>query len=386
MFARFVAMITAASLLTMLNNRLLESPVLKYGIYGLMTYSVYYVVSYTYKIKPHFYKNDKVIILLLLLSINLLFSPYDPLYPRLIKYFGYIGSFVLGYILCENNIELKCKKWFLFSLVFIPVICVGLFDHTPHKSLFFPLSNVFSFYGLCASLFIFTIFNENKNIFKWTIFIILLYIASASTLGIVVAIAFAILIINRHNFKLMSATLFLCLLVVFCVNYIDLPIFLRIRDVINLAGSLSWYDWTHLKDMDFYQMDIQLDKVSDRSDNSSFLWRLAHWQKIMDGYFEHWWYSIPFGLGDGYSVVKCGNFCHNEFLKFFAENGIIVFYILMQWVKMVEVKLKYDKVYYFILAIICYHLTENLIDAFVPCTMFYFSLGYWYKKSDNVSY
>ena len=52
MFAKFVVMITLASLLTMLNNRLLESSVLKYVIYGLMTYSVYYVVSYTYKIKP----------------------------------------------------------------------------------------------------------------------------------------------------------------------------------------------------------------------------------------------------------------------------------------------------------------------------------------------
>lgn len=386
MFPKFVAMITAASLLTMLNNRLLDSPVLKYGIYVLMTLLVFCVVRFTYKNKPIFYKNDKVIILLLLLSINLLLSPYDPLYPRLIKYLGYIGSFVFGYILCENNIPLKCNKWILFTLIFVPIVCVGLLDNTPHKTLFFELSNGFSYYGLCASLFIYTIYNEKNQIFKWTFFIILLYIASASTLGVVVAIALAILIINRKNLKLIFATFIMCIIAVMCIMHIDLPIFLRIRDVINLAVSLSWYDWTHLKDMDFYQMEMQLDKVSDRSDNTSFLWRLAHWQKMLDGYIENWWYAILFGLGDGYSVVKCGNYCHNEFLKFFAENGIIVFGILISWLKKANRILHAHKVYYFILAIICYHFTENLIDSFVPCVMFYFSLGFWYKKINTIQY
>ena len=380
MFAKSVKIITISSMLTMLNIRLFDNVAMKITIYGMLTYFVFWIVRCTYKIKPEFYSNRNVIILYFLLVINLMLSPYDPLYVRSLKYLGYLGSFSFGYILSENNIKLKCNKYYLSVLVFVPIICVGLLDHTPHKTLFFKLSNGFSYYGLCASLFIYTIFNEKNQIFKWTFFIILLYIASASTLGVVVAIALAILIINRKNLKLIFATFIMGIIAVMCIMYIDLPIFLRIRDVINLAVSLSWYDWTHLKDMNFYQMEMQLDKVSDRSDNTSFLWRLAHWQKMLDGYFENWWYAILFGLGDGYSVVNCGNYCHNEFLKFFAENGIIVFGILISWLKTANRILHVHKVYYFILAIICYHFTENLIDSFVPCVMFYFSLGYWIRR------
>lgn len=386
MFAKFVKIITVASMLTMLNYRLNENVALKYSIYGLLVYFVVWIIRYTYNIKPGIYNDKKVIILFLFLSLNLLFSPYDPLYPRLIKYLGYLGSFVFGYILCENNIKLKCNKWYLIALVFVPIVCVGLLDHTTHKTLFFQLSNSFSFYGLCASLFVFTIYNNVDNIFKWVILLIIAYIGSASTLGIVVAMALAIVIINRKNIKLMFMTVLLGITTLLCVMYVDLQIFLRIRDVVNLAISLSWDDWANLKDMDLYQVGLGVNMESDRSDNTSFLWRIAHWQKILDGYFENWWYAIPFGLGDGYSLIKCGYNCHNEFLKFFAENGIVVFIIIIGWLKKADFILRDNKVYYFILAIICYHLTENLIDTFVACVMFYFCLGYWIKKASTEVY
>ena len=161
---------------------------------------------------------------------------------------------------------------------------------------------------------------------------------------------------------------------------VDIPVFLRIRDVVNIATSLSWYDWTHLKDMDFYETSLQFEMQSDRSDNTSFLWRLAHWLRILNGYFENWWYAIPFGLGDNYSYKICGNYCHNEYLKFLTENGVVVFFILISWIKKAHRVLKEKMVYYFILAAFCYHLTENLIDYFVGSVLLYFCIGYWIKR------
>lgn len=384
MFAKFVAIMSIASFLSMINNRLYDSESLRLVIYALMSIYVCWIVKITYKARPQFYTNKRVVILFILLTVNILLSPHDPLYPRVIKYIGYLGSFAFGYVICDRKIKMTCNKLLLLSLCLLPLVLVAFFDNTPHKNLFFPLSNTYSFFGLCCALFIYTIYSNNKNMFKWSVILLMAYIVSASTLGIIAAVILAILIIHKNNTKLIFITFIMVVITVICVMKIDLPVFLRIRDVISIATSLSWYDWTHLKDMDFYAVSLQTDMLSDRNDNTSFLWRLAHWQRILDGFLDNWWYSILFGLGDGYANAKCGNFCHNEFLKFFAENGIIVLGILMSWVKIVHRKLQGFRVYYFILAIICYHITENLIDSFVACVLFYFSLGYWIKRVENI--
>lgn len=345
-----------------------------------MVFYVIWVVRFTYNKAPHLYRNRKVVLLVILLSINMIVSPYDPMYPRLIKYLGYIGSFAFGYVLCENDISMKCNKMIMGSLVMLPLIFVGLFDHTAHKELFFPLSNTYSYLGLCCSIFIFTVYNEHKNIFLWSIGLIIAYIISASSLGIVTAVVLAVIIINRKNVKLVVPLCFMAILCVVVIMTIDIPVFLRIRDVANIATSLSLDDWTHLKDMNFYEASLQVDMQSDRVDNTSFLWRFAHWQYILEGFLDNWWYAIPFGLGDCYANRVCGNYCHNEYVKFLAENGVIVFSILFTWILAVNKKLKDTKANYFILSAFCYHLTENLIDTFVACVLLYFCIGYWIKR------
>lgn len=380
MFAKFVAFMSIASLLTMINNRLVDSAVLKLFVYGLMVTYVYWIISSTYKKYPQLYTDRKVVILFVLLTLNIISSPYDPLYPRLIKYAGYLGSFVFGFMAFERGLKFECSKFLLFLLVFVPLILIAVFDNTPHKTLFFTLSNTYSFFGLCCGLFIYTIYNANANIFKWSMLLVFAYIVSSSTLGIVSSLILAVFLINRRNIKLMMLSFVCTILGGICIMYIDIPIFLRIRDVVNLAGTLSWYDWAHLKDANFYNISLQVDALSDRDDNTSFLWRIAHWQFILDAFFENWWYSIPFGLGDGFANKECGNYCHNEYLKFLTENGVLVFSILISWVLKVHKLLQGSQVYYFILAILCYHLTENLIDTFVACVLFYFCLGYWVKR------
>lgn len=385
MFAKFVTILSVASLLTMVNQRLYNSKEIKYCIYGLMLWYVFWIFRYTYRVSPNFYKNKSIVVFYLLLIVNILLSPYDPLYSRIIKSIGYLASFIFGYLVFDRGIKMKCSKIILFSLIIVPVILVGLFDHTPHKTMFFLLSNNYSFLGLCCALFLYTIYNDREESFKWAIMLLLSYIITASTLGVVVAAALSILLIHIRSIRLVLSFLFIFGIAIICVVNIDIPIFLRIRDVFNITTSLTWDEWANLKDMNLYDVSQGTEMQSDRNDNTSAIWRIAHWQRIIDGYIKNWWYAIPIGLGDDYSLKVCGYHCHNEFLKFFSENGIIVFGILISWIKKANRRLHDYKAYYFILAIICYHFTENLIDSFVPCVMFYFSLGYWYKKADDVS-
>lgn len=363
--------------MTMINNRLYDSSLLRILVYVLMFLYVVMVVIYTYKYIPQFYHNKKFLLLMALLTINMLVSPYDPLYPRLIKYLGYAGSVAFGYVLCIKRVPLKCRKMELFFLIALPLTLVGLFDSTPHKTMFFQLSNTYSFLGLCCSLFLYTIYKDRKYILFISIGVLLLYIISASSLGIVTSVLLSVIIINCKNVKLMVPLCIMGGVCVFLITKVDIPIFLRIRDIVNITYSLSWNDWTHLKDMNFYESSMQFDMQSDRNDNMSFLWRLAHWQFIIDGYLANWWYAIPFGLGDCYSNKICGNYCHNEYLKFLTENGVIVFGIIVSWMLDIINLLKKKKVYYFILAALCYHLTENLIDSFIACVLLYFCIGYW---------
>lgn len=381
MFKQFVLMMSTASLLSMFNHSLIDSAVLRLAIYALMVFYVFWVVSFTYKYVPKFYQNKAVIALFIFVVINIIVSPYSPLYARIIKFVGYLGSFAFGYVVCKKRIPFKCNKWILASLFLLPLILVGLFDKTPHKTIFFELSNPYSFFGLCLALFLYTIFNDRKYIFIWSIGLLLAYIISASSLGIVTSVVLSVLIINRRKKKLMYASVLFAVVSILAVIYIDIPIFVRIRDVINIATSLSWDDWCHLKDMNFYELTQKVGMESERSDNASFLWRLAHWQFIIDGVIENWWYALPFGLGDNYANEECGNYCHNEYLKFFAENGLVVFGIIISWIKKVHASLEKMQAYYFILAALCYHLTENLIDTFVACVLMYFCIGYWMCKA-----
>ncbi len=382
MFRIFVLLMSISSTLAMINYRMFDSFLLRMIVYVLMFIYVCVILLYTYKNVPKFYRNRKFLLLVILLTLNMLVSPYDPLYSRLIKYLGYVGSFAFGYVLCKKGIPLKCRKLEMFLLVVLPLILVGLFDASPHKTNFFQLSNTYSFLGLCCSLFLYTVYNNKKNILYISIGLLFLYIISASSLGILTSVLLAVIIINCKKIKLIVPLFIIGGIVAVLIAKVDLPIFLRIRDVMNIATSLSWDEWTNLKDMDLYKTSLQFDMQSNRDDNTSFLWRLAHWQYIFDGFFDRWWYAIPFGLGDCYSVKMCGNYCHNEYIKFLTENGVVVFYILFTWILKAHKVLKEKQVYYFILAAFCYHLTENLIDTFVACVLLYFCIGYWMKRTE----
>ena len=162
--------------------------------------------------------------------------------------------------------------------------------------------------------------------------------------------------------------------------YIDIPIFIRLRDVFNVWNSLSIYDWTHIDELNFYQLGNSVDRVGERTDTTSSLWRFAQWITILKEYVGEVW-SIPFGLGVGKSVKMTGYMPHNDFILILAEYGLVVFVFFIYFVnKMCNVIRSEEKIIYFILAMFLYHLTENLIGNFPSNAILYFSLGWCYYK------
>lgn len=382
MINKFLAFICASLILTMLNNSLLDSDSMRYTVYAVLVLFVGWVFLKSYCHQPQFY-NGYTALFLFLITVNLLASPYNPLYPRLIKYFGYISCFAFGFVFRKRNWSIDYNKTLLYIMLLLPLFLVSFLDHTPHKTVFFPMSNVYSYYGLACALFYYVIKKEDSKTFWEALFILSLYIVSCSTLGIVFAIILAVLLINRRNVRLIIVSSVTMFLGVMLVLFSDFSVFARIRDVFTIVNAMTWYDWTHLQEMDFYSFSQGIATESERTDNTSFLWRLAHWMNIMDGFGEQWITAIPFGLGDNYSMEKTHYACHNEYLKVFAENGIIVFSILIYWISSVCKILRKQRVYYFVLAVIIYHFTENLIDMFVANALIYFSIGYVCCKYDN---
>ena len=364
-----------SSVLAMLNNSLIDSPAMKYTVYAILLLFIGWSFNIAYKYHSKFYQGSVAWFLLFVIA-NILISPYDPLYPRIIKFIGYVSCFAIGYIIQERGLSLKYNKFLLYTLILLPVFLVTFFDHTAHKTVFFVLSNTYSYFGLTCALFIMTIKGESKSIYWWSASLLGLYIISCSTLGIVAAIFGSIMMLNYRNVTLLLVSAIFFIIVSLLVVYSNISVFVRIRDVINLTLSLSWYDWTHLKDMDFYEITRNVDMESNRTDNGSFLWRLSYWMKILDYYIDNWYYAIIFGLGDGFVQKKLGLLCHNEYIKILTENGIIVFGIVINWIVKVHEILRKQHVYYLILAAFVYHFTENLIDTFVANALFYFCIGF----------
>lgn len=364
----------------MLDNSLYESPALKYSIYGLLVFLIVWLYKTIKKFHVNIFANKSVMVFMLCMCINFVFSPYVDSYVLLLKYGAYILCFRFGYEVFANNIPMKVNKWMLYAFVLTPLILVSFFDHTAHKTVFFALSNVYSYLGLTLTLLLFVLYEDRKKIFYYSFAILGLYILSCSSLGILVAVALSIFIINRRNTRLMLVSLFLGFIAIFLVLYSDISIFTRVRDVLNITMSLTWDDWKNLQDLDMHSLEIAYGGNSDRTDNTSAIWRLAHWSGLLGEYFENWYYSILFGLGNGYSEVHTGFDPHNEYLRLLIEYGMIVFIIVFKWIRKLCGALYKTKAFYFVLSVLLYHLTENLVDFFIGNAIVYFCVGYLYCK------
>lgn len=361
---------------TMLNNSYMTSTVIKYLIYTLDIVFLLYLLN-----KINFIatlrSTPELIVLLAFLTVNFIVSPYSNM-ALLLKYFGYIFVFLYAKNF-KTVTRFSYNKWLLRLLIFVPLCMVLFLDKTPNKHVFFPNSNTFTFYGGCVALFYYIVSHNDKKRFLNSLLILIAYIAVGTSLGILVAFIVSVLILNRKNVKLMIFSGIFLLLIVYLIFNSDIEVFLRLKNQILVLTSLSWYDWTHLSDVNLYfvQQGLDLSEL-DRTDNTSALWRFQHWAAILDGFLKNWYYSFIFGLGDGYSQEFCTMVPHNDFLRVLAEYGGVVFIILITFIRKLFKHISDRSVLYIVWAILIYHFTENLVDAFPSNCLLYFSFGYLY--------
>lgn len=326
----------------------------------------------------YFFKNITLACLLVIvvLLMNFMLSPYNPRYSLLLKYFGYMTFFIYGKYIAENGYVFRCKNYLLYSMIIIPLLVVFLFDNSSEKSMYFPNSNMFTFWGISMSLAYLLMKEHNKRNIKIAWFILLSYVFVGTSLGILLATILSAFILNikRVNPILLIA---LAVGVVLGVAYIDIPVFMRLRDSFMIFQMLSWEDFVNPANVNFYEIQME-HSSSGRMDNASFLWRILQWTTLVSGYIVNV-INIPFGNGADWSIAYSGKPPHNDFVLLLVDYGLVIFLIIVLGVKKIFNKLKSLKIIYFILPIFVYHITENLLDTFPQNVFFYLSLGYYYS-------
>lgn len=384
MLNKFFLMLSTALFLAMASEYT-DNGVFKTASYAILILFIVWAYYNTRRGGFNILANNNFRILMLILFLNFVISPYEPVYSLLLKFVGYAFCFSLGAKCFDYQVPFRINKLLLFSTLLIPLILVGIVDRTPHKTEFFEMSNTYTYLGLSFAIFLYTFFPERKNILYISFGFLFLYILSCSSLGILVAVVASVLFINRKNSKLMFGSAIFAGILILLVLYSNITIFVRIRDVITIVTSMTLDDWKNIKDLDLYSMQQSMQGNSGREDNTSVLWRFAHWTSILTAYFEHWYYSILFGLGDHYSVQECGNYPHNEYIRCLCEYGLIVTVIVGRWLKNLYHTIKDDRVFYFISTVFVFHFTENLIDFFVGNALIYFCIGYHYSRIKSES-
>ena len=366
-------------ILTMMNNSLFDNSALRFITY---TFEIVFIIYIYNKSNPVIRFCPSFWILSVFLLLSFISSYKTANYVNLLKYIGYVAVFFYGKK-CSSSDRLLINRYTLFSLVAIPLLLVLLFDHTPKRVLFFPNSNNFTYWGICVSLFYYVVSIKDNKRFIRSLLILGSYLTVGTSLGILVALICAVMIINRKNLRLILFAILLFIVMILLIFNTDIPLFLRLKNQILVITSLSLYDWIHLGDLNMYevQMNLNLSELS-RDDNTSALWRFQHWAVIITEFLHHWYYSFIIGLGDGYSNDVLSGPPHNDFLRVFAEYGLVVFFIIIKWMKKLFKFVSHDRSFYIVLTIFIYHLTENLVETFPASCFFYFSLGYlYYYKS-----
>ena len=376
----FISSIVIITLATMLNNRLLDSGIVRYAVYSLEILLICYIFYHTKGNIRHQMFNGPFIIASLVLVFNFVFSPYDPVYASLVKYFGYYCCFWFGKSIFETEGRINISRTQCISLVLLPLLIVAIWDNSAMLNMFFTNSNTFTFYGECATLLFLVSFREKKNCVIYSVVILLLYLLVGTSLGVVLALLISILLINRHNKKLVISTAIAFGLAIILVIKIDIPLFVRIRNVVTVFGELNIQDLLKIDDVNLYEINQSVDSGDGRTDNNSAIWRLQHWLHLIKAYLSNISYSFLFGLGEGYSMDNLGNTPHNDVLRVFCEYGIIVFTIWINSLRRAYTVIKRDVTAYLVLGLFLYHFSENLLETFPPNAILYFCLGFVVSK------
>lgn len=368
----------------MANNYSADSAIVKYFLYGteFLLISIMYKETRRNGFKP--LNNPLLITCFFIVALGMVVFHNEPYYSNLIKYVGYVTCFFFGEATTTHHLA-SPPKYIIRGLIILPLIIVAIGDHSLNQSQFFPNSNSFTYWGICCALLYYTTYRTSRQVFKVSIGIILMYIAVGSSLGILVAVVLSFILINRRNRKLVLITVSFYLLLAIGIIWSDISVFKRIRNVIEIYTSMTWEDWNNLSNLNLYE--LQKANTVDgnmRSDNTSSIWRFQHWIILLTDYISNIGYSFFIGLGDNYAQFNHRLRPHNDWLRLLVEYGFIVFFAILTWTRRFCRMINHEKIYYIFLAIIIYHITENLIDAFPANCMMYICAGSWYQTCKKI--
>ena len=362
---------------SLLNKAYLQSNIVNLTMYLIESLLIFWLTIYILVKNPCFFTNYIIVISFFLIVSNFLFSSTLNEPSLLLKIWGYLCTFGFGVIIAKENRTIYTNKILLRFLIFFPLLLVLFLDKTPSKEMFFSDGNMYTLYGVCCSM-LYYVCNENEaHVFKKSIGIVIAYLAVGSSMGIIVAFLLSAILINKERRNFIKGLLLLAIIIVLFVVLVDIPITYRIKNTFDIFSSLSLDEWKNLGDVNLYDLQME-NPVEDgnRSDNTSAIWRMKHWLIIVVDYINNIPFCLPFGEGVDYISTKFGKAPHNEWLRILAEFGVIIFTCCMLGAIKLYKRLKNSNIAYFIMPFIFYMLTENIVETYINCSIFFMVAGY----------
>lgn len=377
----FIVLLAVAQFCNMAANGM-ENDIIRWASYGFEIILIFFCFLQVIKSRNVRLWEPSVLFVVVILVLNYLFSPNEPHYTDLIKFLGYYFCFKYGCVLAQNNKPLKASNFSLYLLIFVPLVVGAVFDRSEGMETFFANTNNFVFIGLSMGLLYALVkccdnTMSSKYHIAWVI--VGLFVLTGTSLGVIVAIFFAFFILNFSFSRLFYVVIgfALAILIIFTV---DLPVFIRFRDVFAVWGEIDKYDLMNIQDVNIHEITSRAERLGNRTDTGSSVWRLMHWTKLFLAYITSITH-IPFGLGAGYATKVTELPPHNDYLLILTEYGLVVFYLFISFLRKVFRGIKDKRIMYFVAAMVCYYFTENLIHSFPPNAILYFAIGYYMYKS-----
>lgn len=314
------------------------------------------------------------VIFVLFLLLNTIVTVVSPFYP--LKFFSYVVSFLFGYLICHMGITPYCSKKYICFIIIIPLF-VFFFVKEKMEGGLFDLANTYVYYGLTASLFYYMCDYTNSKSLLLTWGILGVFVLSATKLGILLAIFVSTAFYYVRSLKHIILFIGIILGTILAIIYIDIPVFLRIRNVYELATNIPLEAYRNIGDSSAYEIGELYGTSNSGENDTSFVFRLVYWTKLLKYWMDSDFIHILFGYGDMYVKENFGLQPHNEYIKLLLENGICVFLIFCKFTIYVFNSLKPLKIRYLLFTPLVFIFTENILYFSFMNFLFFLVVGYF---------
>lgn len=236
--------------------------------------------------------------------------------------------------------------------------------------------NNLSLFAFSLLLFI----NEEKDkiiIIIMTYLFVLFTIICSGTSGATLAFVAGIIWKYKSNYKELLIFLLLLMLTTTMINIINIESigpskvknqFSLLLDIIKYKNDI--YSSTPLAIQKYYG-----------SESYSLIWRINHWNNIVNDFLKSDIINIIFGYGLGSSKKIYNILPHNEYIRYLFELGIIGLFInIIMYIKLYKTAAPFKR--YMVLIVYIFSISENIIDNILFMSLFYIFI--FNNQSKNV--